>query len=309
MSEKTVQTVTPRQIRKYFNRIGLAFLAVFVLSAGAFVGYRQLLPLLEPAYRSMDRAALETGAEIVLTLVITLLPFSICAAVLKLKVGSFFGSCRGQWKRIGQTALVALAVNLLLTFITGILAIVLSWLNIQFSGSLLSLDDSSMAAAGLNLVLFLVIYPLCEEFVFRGVCLRAFSRMGNLFAIFASSLLFALMHGNTVSIFSSFFIGVLLAMVAMRYRSIVPTLVIHMLLNAQNLLLQAIPARYSWLIGLGCLVIYVLAILAFFQLKQSRLIIRRETDPWVLVRQFFLSWAIVLTIVLYGVLNLLSIRF
>ena len=38
MSEKTVQTVTPRQIRKYFNRIGLAFLAVFVLSAGAFVG-------------------------------------------------------------------------------------------------------------------------------------------------------------------------------------------------------------------------------------------------------------------------------
>ena len=55
MSERTVQTVTPRQLRREFNDIGLTFLIVFGLAVGAAFGYQWLTPLLEPYYQTVDR--------------------------------------------------------------------------------------------------------------------------------------------------------------------------------------------------------------------------------------------------------------
>ena len=52
MSERTVQTVTPRQLRREFNGIGLTFLIVFGLAVGAAFGYQWLTPLLEPYYQT-----------------------------------------------------------------------------------------------------------------------------------------------------------------------------------------------------------------------------------------------------------------
>ena len=40
MSERVVQTVTPRQLRREFNGIGLTFLVVFALAAGVIFGYQ-----------------------------------------------------------------------------------------------------------------------------------------------------------------------------------------------------------------------------------------------------------------------------
>ena len=95
--------------------------------------------------------------------------------------------------------------------------------------------QGKLPAVILSVVQAVLIFPLCEEFIFRGVCLRSFGRMGNYFAIFASSLLFSLMHGNLISILPSFFLGVFLAVVTMRFNSILPALIIHIAINLLKL--------------------------------------------------------------------------
>ena len=164
MSERIVQTVTPRQLRREFNGIGLTFLIVFGLAVGAAFGYRWLTPLLEPYYQTVDRQAAEMGIRIVVTLLVMLLPFQIYAALKKMKTGRFFGHCQGEWRDILGLVLIGLALNLLLTFIVGILALVLSWSNIQFTSSELILQGK-LPAVILSLIYIVVISPFCEEFI------------------------------------------------------------------------------------------------------------------------------------------------
>lgn len=307
MSEKPIQTVTPKQIRRQFNIVGLAFLITAVLALLAAYGYQWAQPYLEPYFRTVDRQAAELGIQILLTLLITLIPFSICAAVLKVKIGRMFAPCTHEWRNIAALSVIALALYLLLTFVVGVLALFLQYQNITVAKDPILLDGN-LAHLTLTLILWLFIYPVCEEFIFRGVCVRVFSRMGNYFAIFASALLYGLMHGNLMSIIPSFFIGAFLAVIAMRYSSILPTIFIHMLLNGLTLTMQLIPNQKAWIIGLLCVVIYALALAAFYHLKSVKIIIRKEADPLLLVRQFFCSWAIVLTVIIYGVLNVLTLR-
>ena len=110
MSERIVQTVTPRQLRREFNGIGLTFLIVFGLAVGAAFGYRWLTPLLEPYYQTVDRQAAEMGIRIVVTLLVMLLPFQIYAALKKMKTGRFFGHCQGEWRDILGLVLIGLAL-------------------------------------------------------------------------------------------------------------------------------------------------------------------------------------------------------
>ena len=307
MSDRIIQTVTPRQLRREFNGVGLTFLVVFALAVGAAFGYQRLVPLLEPYYQTVDRQAAEAGIRIAVTLIVMLLPFQAYATIKKMKTGRFFGRCQGEWRDILELVLIGLALNLLLTFIVGILSLVLSWSNIQFTSSQLILQGK-LPAVILNVIQTAVVFPFCEEFIFRGVCLRSFGRMGNYFAIFASSLLFSLMHGNLINILPSFFLGAFLAVVTMRFNSILPAEIIHIAINLQTVALQLVPVQYSWVIGLSCVIIYALALIALIRRRHKRIIVRREANPWILIQQFFLSWAIVITLIVYGVLNILTLK-
>lgn len=105
MSDRIIQTVTPRQLRREFNGVGLTFLVVFALAVGAAFGYQRLVPLLEPYYQTVDRQAAEAGIRIAVTLIVMLLPFQAYAAIKKMKTGRFFGRCQGEWRDILELTL------------------------------------------------------------------------------------------------------------------------------------------------------------------------------------------------------------
>ena len=59
---------------------------------------------------------------------------------------------------------------------------------------------------------------------------------------------------------------------------------------------------------MSCVVIYALALFALIRGRHKRIVVRKEANPWILIQQFFLSWAIVITLAVYGVLNILTIK-
>lgn len=99
---------------------------------------------------------------------------------------------------------------------------------------MLSLFGPGQPWLSLTTVILLVngLAPIAEEIFFRGFAYRVFrQRMAARAAILVSSTLFASVHFYVVHFLPIFLIGVVLAYLAERYRSLVPSMVAHVGLN------------------------------------------------------------------------------
>jgi membrane protease YdiL (CAAX protease family) len=84
-----------------------------------------------------------------------------------------------------------------------------------------------------------IIAPVCEETLFRGIILHSFlKRFKRWNAILLASLLFGLSHVQPVRVFYAFFAGIVLGWIYSRYLSIVPTIFVHAIVNASGLLVE-----------------------------------------------------------------------
>jgi len=101
---------------------------------------------------------------------------------------------------------------------------------LSFSGAL---DESvtNMLSDPLGIAYIMLLGPIMEEIIFRGAVLNRLTRHGYNFAIVMSALFFGVYHMILIQGFNAFFLGVLLAYVALRY-SIKWSMVLHALYNS-----------------------------------------------------------------------------
>lgn len=88
---------------------------------------------------------------------------------------------------------------------------------------------------GANIVMYFYVCifgPILEELLFRGVVLEAVRPYNERFAIVFSSLIFGIMHGNISQAVNGFLIGLVLGALYVRSGSLVPSTVMHMLMNS-----------------------------------------------------------------------------
>lgn len=78
--------------------------------------------------------------------------------------------------------------------------------------------------------------PLVEELLFRGILLSAFTRRPRLGTLLTATL-FSLTHASLLALLPMFLIGLLLAHLTLRHRSLLPAIVFHIAFNSANLLL------------------------------------------------------------------------
>ena len=120
---------------------------------------------------------------------------------------------------------------LLLIFVSCVLDIIP-----EDSAVMQSYSDASSSISGGNvwvdIIATVLIAPIAEEIIFRGVIL---SRLNRAFpsgiAVIISALIFGAMHGQILWIAYAFVIGLVLGAVYIRYNSIVPTIAIHITFN------------------------------------------------------------------------------
>ncbi len=89
-----------------------------------------------------------------------------------------------------------------------------------------------------NLLYLAAIPALVEEFAFRGVAMGLLRPYGDRFALVASSLLFALLHGNFIQIPFALCVGLSLGYATLRTGSLVPAIVVHFVNNACSCVLD-----------------------------------------------------------------------
>lgn len=95
----------------------------------------------------------------------------------------------------------------------------------------------------LSLITTMVLAPIGEELMFRGVLLKCsidYLRINKVISICLTGILFGLMHGNTVQICYAIPLGILLGYIAVSFHSVLPGIVLHISVNTSAYLLPNI---------------------------------------------------------------------
>lgn len=85
-----------------------------------------------------------------------------------------------------------------------------------------------------------VVPALAEEFAIRGVLLQSLRKYGDAFAVFASALLFGIMHGNMTQAPFAFLLGAVLAYLVIVTGSLWTAMAIHLINNTYSVAMTAL---------------------------------------------------------------------
>lgn len=116
-----------------------------------------------------------------------------------------------------------------------------------------TVDLSATTSFGANLFMFFyacLLGPVLEELLYRGVLLQSMRKYNERFAIFLSAVIFGLMHENYQQFILGFLLGIPLAVVAVKYNSLIPSIITHIIVNTtasvSNVVMQYIsPEMYN----------------------------------------------------------------
>lgn len=172
----------------------------------------------------------------------------------------------------GLVFLVTGIMNLLLTFLSRYLPLYVSNY----------INQSYFIAEGnfyILLISSVIITPIAEELVFRGVILN---RSNNLLLFYVAnifqSILFAMVHMNWIMFIYTLPLGLIYGYVYKRYQSIIPTIILHVLNNAVAILIEKynysakepVNVSITFLISLVCIGVCLLLIYYYFIKREER---------------------------------------
>lgn len=107
-------------------------------------------------------------------------------------------------------------------------------------------EDVTGTLSAVALISTVLVAPIVEEILFRGIILsRLRKAMPVAPAILLSALVFGLMHGQILWIAYAAFLGIILALVAIRTKSILATILLHVTFNLTGMLVPRLMTESS----------------------------------------------------------------
>lgn len=211
-----------RRYRRTFSRVGLAMLAMLLLPVGAQLLIQTLAlawapALLENTVFLYGVSALSTygiGFPAAMLVLLTLRVEGQDPAKRQLNLQSWLGLWLLAMGWLYIANLVTLSLMDVLTTLRGE----------AIPNPVEALGDLPVV---FNLVYSCLLAPVCEELCFRWMILRRLRPWGDGFALCASALLFALVHGNLYQMIYAFAVGMVLGGILLRTGSIKGCILLH----------------------------------------------------------------------------------
>ena len=85
-----------------------------------------------------------------------------------------------------------------------------------------------------------IVPALVEEFALRGVLLQSLRKYGDAFAVLASAILFAIMHGNMTQAPFAFILGAVLAILVIMTGSLWTSMLVHLINNTYSVFMNTL---------------------------------------------------------------------
>lgn len=211
-----------RRYRRTFSRVGLAMLAMILLPVGAQLLLQALAlawapALLENTVFLYGVSALSTygiGFPAAMLVLLTLRVEGQDPAKRQLNLQSWLGLWLLAMGWLYIANLVTLSLMDVLTTLRGE----------AIPNPVEALGDLPVV---FNLIYSCLLAPVCEELCFRWMILRRLRPWGDGFALCASALLFALVHGNLYQMLYAFVVGLVLGGVLLHTGSLKGCILLH----------------------------------------------------------------------------------
>ena len=305
MSESKTVVMSVNDVKKRFNLLGHIYLlflfVILVLEQFSDNITLELTKYINIKYETLTLIVLMLGVSLS-----GLIIFSIFKKRVKIKSNELRRNTKLTEVPFLQLIVLAISFCLLGTFFTSFLN---TFIDLEIT-LMYPIGISVISSDYMNIGLFILlvfIAPIVEEYIFRGITLRFLGRFSNKFGVISTSLLFGLFHLNFVQIIPAFLLSYLLCMITLRYKSIIPSIIVHIV---TNLILFSLgifaTTKYSYFI-VFIIILYVAAIYIIYKTHNKRVIIPFEPDANTLIKFLFKRYSFILIFIIILVYNIYSI--
>lgn len=211
-----------RQYRRVFSRIGLAMLVMLLMPIGLQLLLEAMLLLWAPAL-------LENGLTPYLISAAATYLIGFPMAMLVLWTLSAEGQDPVKRQPGAETWLGLWLLAMGWLYIANMVTLSLMDVLTTLRGEAITnpVDLMGELPMAFNLIYSCLLAPVCEEVCFRWMVLRRLRPWGDGFALCASALLFALVHGNLYQMLYAFVVGMVLGGILLRTGSLKGCILLH----------------------------------------------------------------------------------
>ncbi len=253
--------ITRKQARHQIDQLGVSLIIYILLFTVIRYSDRFFGEWEERFLHGFDKDILMLLGFIVLLVFVTFVPFHLSCKALDLDIKDYLKKPRIPREK--KLSLLCLGIGLQLTCLSLCMMFYFFFhTNVPRYAFLGDFRTSSLILKNcMYFMLFVVIRPYCDEYIFRGVIQRQLGHYGRYFGVLASSFLYAIAQVNLVKAIPAFFVGWYLALITLKYHSIKPSIQIHMCIAAFMFLVDVLPGEYLWIITI--LIGFVYTVCAF----------------------------------------------
>ncbi len=230
-----------RKIRHNYNVIGITLLALYILLNGAAI---VLFSIFSPnVVYNEDGAVVENFRDTLIGGCVpaasAILVFIFYCVFSRYRPGELFraeGLNKGQIFRYVLIVLGLQQVSIICSMIMSNLFYSMG-LEVYTTNYVLEHRPSVYAVDIFSTV---ILAPIGEELIYRGVVLRCAAKVSQRFAIFFSAFIFGIMHGNPYQFLLGFLLGIPMAIITIKTGSLIPTIICHMSVNFMASVYEAV---------------------------------------------------------------------
>lgn len=274
---------TRSKVYRRYNWASITILLQLIVSNVAVMAAQSIISISRVAATG-EKIPLSADFNMVLTGIANVLVNTLLA-IFVLKITKT-GKLSDSFKKPGFSVTEIVMVVFMCLGLTNINELIVNSLSVVFDSStkyIASQLGSGISSNSIILSVSTYLYisilgPIAEELLLRGCVLRLGSHVSPKVGVFASALLFGILHGNITQFYNTFLMGLLLGYMTVKCRSIIPAIIAHICNNSLATVMTFIkPALgpdnyktfnliYTWAI------IAVGIVCAFFILRKYKMI-------------------------------------
>ncbi len=307
MSELEPKVITTKQAKAQINHFGRSLILYSVVFLTMRYVFAYVSESRENWFFGFNPEIIRMVLNIFLMLFITFIPFRISSKKLHLNIDDYLENPRLRIDRIIAFMCIGIGINLIVTSLSTLFHVIFQSESLQYSylGSFSTAEDISLNI--LYFLLFVLIKPICDEYIFRGLIQRQLGHYGRYFGVLGSAFLYMIVQTNLTDAIPAFVTGWFLSLITLRYHSIRPAVSTHMAIAFFMWVINVMPGNLLWLISIFILLIYIIAGLFIFQKRVDTNMVRYGATEWKLWKILLTSSSIVICMILFVLNIVLSI--
>ena len=308
MSTVNPVVITSKQAKRQINHFGWSLLIYILLFTILRHGMHTLYTAVPQWFFGLD----EELAQLALTggalLFVTLIPFNISSFALHLHIRDYLRNPQLKFSHMVGLICVGIGLYLTVTSLSSLFYFFFHTQGMQYAylGDFSTWD--SMIKNGVYVIVFVLIKPICDEYIFRGIIQRQLGHYGRYFGVLASAFLYAIAQTNLVNAISMFSIGWFLSLLTLRTHSIRPAICVHIMLELFLYGLDVIPGKYLWVTTILIVLIYGGAGIYLFTTHTDTGMVRYGATEVKLWHILLTTFTIVLAMILFVINSVLSLN-